>query len=100
MLAVEGILALHHAGMYPVTQVLACGLQCGGNVKIRYGRELNRRIFQRGMLIADGAGGYDHISGQHIHGDAAAGAHTNEGVSANGSQFFHGNGCRRAADTG
>ena len=78
--------------MGPVAKVLACSLQGGGNVKIRNCRELNGGIFQRSMLIADGTGGNHHITGADIHIDAAAGAHPDKSIRADGSQLLHGDG--------
>ena len=100
MLAVEGILALHHAGMGAVAQVLAGCFQGSGHIEVRHGRELHGGIFQGGVLIADCAGGNNHIPRQHIHGDATAGAHPDEGIGADGGQLLHGNGGRGAADAG
>ena len=57
-------------------------------------------VFQRGMLISDGSRGDHYIPGQNVHGDAAAGADPNEGIRADGRQFLHGDGGRRAADAG
>ena len=98
MLAVEGILALDNARMGSVAQILAGSLQGGSQAKIRHRRELDGRVFQGGVLIADGAGGHDHVPGQHVQGNAAAGAHPDEGVRADVVQLLHGDGGRGAAD--
>ena len=100
MLTVEGILALHHTGMGAVAQVLAGGLQRGGNLKIRHRRELDGGVFQRGVLKSDGPGGNHHVPGKHLHVDAAAGAHPDKGVRAQIVQLLHGDGSRGAADAG
>ena len=100
MLAVESVLALDHAGMDAVAQVLTGGFQRLRHTEVRNGRVLNGGIFQRSMLITDSAGGHDHVAGQHIHGDSAAGTHPNEGVRTDVVQLLHGNGGRGSADAG
>ena len=52
------------------------------------------------MLKPDGTGGDDHIPGLHTQVDAAAGAHTEEGIRANVMQLLHGDGGGGAPNTG
>ena len=100
VLAVEGILALDNTHMIPVAQIIGGLLQGAGDAEIAHGGKLDGGILQRGVLIADGTVCDDHIAGQHIHVDTAAGAHPDEGVRADGSQLLHGDGGRGAADAG
>ena len=81
-------------------QLLTCGLQRRSNLKIRYSRELHRCIFQGGVVITNRACGNYHITGLNIQMNTTAGTHTDEGIGTNVVQFFHGDGCRRTADTG
>ena len=99
MLAVEGILALHHTGVGAVAQSFAGSFQSGGDLKIRHRRELDGRVFQRGVLKTDSTSGNHHVPRQHLHVDAAAGANPDEGIRADVMQLLHGNGGRGAADS-
>ena len=100
MLPVEGILALHNAGVRALSHCQRGLTQRKCNVDIRYGGILDRRVFLRGMFKADGAGGDDNIAGLHVQLNAAAGADTDEGIRADVVQLLHCDGGRRAADAG
>ena len=100
MLTIKRILALDDAGVGAVAQTLTGSFQRGRDVKVRHGGELNGGVFQRGMLVTDSARGDNHVPGQNVHGDTAAGAHPDEGIRADGRQLLHGDGGRRAADAG
>ena len=52
------------------------------------------------MLKADSAGSNNDVAGLNVQIDTAAGAYTDEGVSADVVQLFHSDGSRGAADTG
>ena len=52
------------------------------------------------MLIADGAGGNDHIAAAHVQINPAAGAHADKGVGPDIVQLLHGDGGGGSADTG
>ena len=100
MLAVEGVLALHHAYLGALAQGLRRLHQGGGHLEVRHGGELDGGVLLAGMLEPDGAGGDDHIAAADIQVDTAAGAHADEGIRADVVQLLHGDGGRRAADAG
>ena len=100
VLAIESVLALHNAHMSAFAHGDSCLTQGDGHIQIGNGGVFDGRVFHRGMLKADGAGGNDDIAGLHIQLDAAAGADTNKGIRADVVQFFHGDGRGRTADTG
>ena len=86
--------------MRPEAQLPAGIPQGQGHVKIRDTGVLNGGIFQRGVLIADGAAGYHNVAGADIQINAAAGADADEGIRADIGQLLHGDGRGRAADAG
>ena len=51
------------------------------------------------MLIADGACCHHHIAAADIEINAAASAHTDEGIGTDGVELLHGDGSGRTADT-
>ena len=100
MLAIEGVLALHHAGFQGLAQVFGGLYQGAGDVEIGHGRVLDGGILPAGVLKADGPGGHHHVAGAHVQVDAAAGAHPDEGIRADVVQLLHGDGGGGAADAG
>ena len=99
MLTVEGVLALYHAGVSAIAELLTCTLECHSNVEARNSREFDGCIFHRGVLVADGSGGYHDIAGHNVKIDTAAGTDADEGVSTDSGELLHSNSGRRAADT-
>ena len=100
VLAIEGVLALHNAHVRPRTQLLCRLAQREGDVKIRHGRELDRRVLPAGALMAHRARCNDQVARADFLRNAAAGADPHEGVHADGGQFLHRDGGGGAADAG
>ncbi len=82
VLPVEAVLALHDTGVRAVAEALRRLTQRECHVEVCHGGVLNGRVLQRGVLVADRAGGDDHVAGLHIDVDAAAGAGADEGIRA------------------
>ena len=100
VLPVETVLALHDTGVRAVAEVLRRLTQRERHVEVCHGGVLNGRILQRGVLVADRAGGDDHVAGLHVDVDAAAGAGADEGIRAELMQLLHRDGRAGAADAG
>lgn len=66
MLAVEAVLALDDAGVGAVAELFGCLTKGEGDVEIGDGGELDGRVFERGVLVADGAGGDDDVAGLDV----------------------------------
>ena len=62
VLAIEGVLALHHAGMIAIAPRPGRLHQRAGDLKIRHGGVFDGGILPAGVLKTDGAGGDHHIS--------------------------------------
>ena len=62
VLAVEGVLALDHTGVPHVAQVPGGVHQRGEHLIVGHGGELDGGILPAGALVADGAGGDDHVA--------------------------------------
>ena len=100
VLSIEGILALHHAGVPGLAQVFGSLHQGTLHLIVGHGGELDGGVLPAGPLVADRAGGDHHIVALNGQGDAAAGAHPDEGVRADVVQLLHGDHRRGAADAG
>ena len=100
MLAVERVLALHHAHLRPLAQRSGSLYQRGSHLKVGHRRILDGRILPAGVFKADRAGGHHHVAGAHVQVDAAAGAHPQKRVRADVVQLLHGDGGGRPADAG
>ena len=100
VLSIEGILALHHAGVPGLAQVFGSLHQGSLHLIVGHGGELDGGVLPAGPLVADRAGGDHHIVALNGQGDAAAGAHPDEGVRADVVQLLHGDHRRGAADAG
>ena len=66
VLAVEAVLALDDAGVGEVAELFGCLTKGEGDVEIGDGGELDGRVFERGVLVADGAGGDDDVAGLDV----------------------------------
>ena len=100
VLAVEGILALHHAGVVGNAYVPGGVHQGVGHAEIRHGRVLDGRVLAAGALHADRAGGNYDVAAADILLHAAAGAYADESVGPAVGQLFQRDGSGRAADAG
>ena len=100
MLAVECVLALHDTDMRLLTHGERSLTQGIGHIKVGNGRILERRIFLRRVLKADGSRRNDDIAGLNLQVDAAAGTDADERVRTDVVQLLHGDGSGRAADAG
>ena len=100
MLAVEGILALDHAGVVGHADILGCIDQRIGHAEIGHSGVLNGGVLAAGALHADGTGGNNDIAAADFLLHAAAGAHADEGIGTAVGQLFQRNGSGRAADAG
>lgn len=80
VLAVECVLALHDADMRLLTHGERSLTQGIGHIKVGNGRILERRIFLRRVLKADGSRRNDDIAGLDLQVDAAAGTDADERV--------------------
>ena len=98
MLAVKAVLALDDARMQRQTQSFRGPGKAVGDPQVRHRRILDRRVFQAGVLKADGAGGHHDVAGLDVQVDAAAGAGADEGVRAAFVQLLHGDSGGGAAD--
>ena len=98
MLSIEGVLALHHAGMHVLSQVPGRLPQGQGQVQVRHCGKLDGGILHAGMLKTHRAGGYHDIPAAHLQGDAAAGTAAEEGIRPQVVQLLHGDGGGRPAD--
>ena len=100
VLAVEAVLALDHAGVAGLAHGPGGLRQSAGDAEIRHGGELDGGVLQAGVLKPDGPGGHHDVSGLDVQIDAAAGAHPDKGVRADGGQLLHGDGGGGPADAG
>ena len=98
MLAVEAVLALHHAQVRPAAHGQGRVPQGQRQAEIRDRRVFDGGVLHGGVLVADRTGGNHDVAGLHVQPDAAAGAHPEEGIRAHVVQLLHGDGGRRAAD--
>ena len=64
--AVVAVLALDDAGVGAVAELFGCLTKGEGDVEIGDGGELDGRVFERGVLVADGAGGDDDVAGLDV----------------------------------
>ena len=98
MLAVEGILALDHAGVEIKAFLFRRCHQGVGDLQVRNSRKLDRGVLPAGALHADGSGGNHDVAALHRGLHPAACANTDEGVRAAADQLLHGDGGRGTAD--